>query len=153
MNKSGSGVGSASIVLVFAVLCLTIFALITYTSARANKALTEVEARTIKEYYEADTLAEHILAEILAMEVMPDIVLGVDINGYFDFDTGAEVAEFSCPISDKNELYVKIAMRPDSYDILSWRMRNVGDWQSDDSLNVWTGFDDTGENLPVWDGE
>ena len=51
MNKSGIGIGSASVVLVFAVLCLTIFALISYTAAINDKALTEVEVRLVKGYY------------------------------------------------------------------------------------------------------
>jgi len=43
MGKSGIGVGSASIVLVFAILCLTIFSLITYVVAGNEKALVDAK--------------------------------------------------------------------------------------------------------------
>jgi len=141
MNKSGIGIGSASIVLVFAVLCLTIFALISYTAAANDMALTEVEVRLVKGYYEADTLAEFILAELLAADTIsaPGYIRGVKIATRWDWDLTAEIAEFSCVISDEKELHVKVAFYGDSYDILSWRMRNTGVWETDDSLPVWPG--------------
>jgi len=139
MNKSGIGIGSASVVLVFAVLCLTVFALISYTSARNDKALSDVEEQLVIKYYEADTLAECILAELLAADTIPGSVLGVNISARWDTELGARTAEFSCIMSDDRELNIKVALRGDSYDILNWKMRNTGTWQIDDSLSVWLG--------------
>ena len=139
MNKSGIGIGSASVVLVFAVLCLTIFALISYTAALNDRALTEVEIRLVKGYYEADTLAEFILAEILAADNIPDYTRGVTIETRWDWDLMAETVEFSCVISDEKELYVKVAFYGDSYDILSWRIQNTREWAIDTGLPVWQG--------------
>ena len=139
MNKSGIGIGSASVVLVFAVLCLTVFALISYTAAGNDKALTDAEARLVKEYYEADTLAELVLAELIAADTIPDSVRGVEITARWDGDMLVETAEFSCVVSDGRELYVKVAFYGDSYDILNWRMRHTGEWRPNDDLPVWLG--------------
>ena len=139
MNRSGIGIGSASVVMVFAVLCLTVFALISYTAAGNDKALSDVEAYLVKNYYEADTLAECILAELLAADTIPDSIRGVNIEAQWDPELEAETAEFSCTISDEKELYVKMAFYVDSYDILSWRMRDTGTWLIDDDLPVWPG--------------
>ena len=139
MNKSGVGIGSASVVLVFAVLCLTVFALISYTAAGNDKALADVEAKLVQGYYEADTLAECILAELLAGDRIPGpaSIRGVEITTRRDREP--ETAEFSCVVSDEKELYVKVAFYGESYAILSWRMRTTGTWAIDDDLPVWSG--------------
>jgi len=139
MNKSGVGVGSASIVLVFAVLCLTVFSLITYVVAGNDKALVDAKVGLVTGYYEADTLAEQILAELLATDTTPAKILGVDINTRFDENLGVETTYFFCYISDIKALYVNLVIRDDSYDILSWRMYDTDDWVFDDSINVWPG--------------
>ena len=139
MNKSGVGVGSASIVLVFAVLCLTVFSLITYVVAVNDKALVDAKVGLVTGYYEADALAEQILAEILAAEDIRSTVLGVDINTRFDENLGVETTYFFCHISDIKALYVRLVIRDDSYDILNWRMYDTDDWIFDDSINVWPG--------------
>ena len=142
MNKGGIGVGSASIVLVFAVLCLTVFSLITLVVAKNNQALAETEAGLVTGYYEADALAENIVAAILEAGEVPDSVRGVEIDSYWDMDLEAEVASFVCPLSDKKELYVKLALDGDGVDVINWQMLDIGQWEFDDSLGVWIPDDD-----------
>lgn len=146
-GKSGIGVGSASIVLIFAVLCLTIFSLITYIVANNNKALVDAETALVVGYYEADALAERVLAEIMFDRTRsiagppPGEVYGIDVQWVYDEQSGMDTAYFYCPISEAKSLYVHVS--PDdvngSFDILSWRMIDTDEWQSDDSINVWTG--------------
>ena len=137
MNKGGIGVGSASVVLVFAVLCLTVFSLITLLVARNNRALAETEASLVTGYYEADALAEQIVAEILSAGTIPDSVRGVEIDTSWDMNLEVEVISYLCPLSDKKELYVKLAVDGDNVDVLNWQMLDIGQWEFDDSLGVW----------------
>ena len=166
MNRSGFGIGSASMTLIFAVLCLTVLALISHVSADNDKALSDAEAKMVIGYYDADVLAERIVAELIALTsennatysdvqansqvgihedassgapadsdeiaILPATVLGVEITSGRDNDPEAQTAEFSCAITDAKELYVKIALRGDSYDILSWKMRDSIEWELDD---------------------
>ena len=138
-NKGGIGVGSASIVLVFAVICLTVFSLITFIVASNDKALVDAEVRRITAYYKADTEAEYILSELLAADTLPSSIRGVDIMTQFSEELGIETTYFFCPVSDIAALYVDLALRGDSFDILSWRMWNTDEWEFDDSINVWSG--------------
>jgi len=143
MNKGGIGVGSASIVLVFSVLCLTVFTLITFVVAGNEKALVDAELHLVKSYYEADTLAEQILTEVLSAEdILPGNFHGVDVETYWDGELDADIVRYSCPVTDIKTLYVELAVRHDSFDILDWRMRDTDEWEFDDSLNVWFGDDD-----------
>jgi hypothetical protein len=54
MDKKGMGIGSASLVLIFAVLCLTVFALISLSAAQNDKALADANAALVKAYYETE---------------------------------------------------------------------------------------------------
>ena len=154
MKKGGIGVGSASIVLVFAVLCLTVFSLITFVVAGNDKALVDTEASLVTGYYEADALAERIVAGILASDGVPETLYGIDIGTYWDWDAGKDVAYFLCPVSDRKSLFVRIALIEGSYDVLSWRMQDTDEWTFDDSLNVWPGPGEfeLGDPFGVWEG-
>ena len=121
MNRGVAGVGSASVVLMFTVLCMAIFALIAHTSAENDMALAQAEAELVIGYYEADALAVRIAAELAAKSKAP------------------EIAEFVCEISDQKELYVKLALRCGGYDVLVWRMRDTAEWQPEAGLPVWPG--------------
>ena len=157
MNKGGGmGGGSASIILIFAVLCLTVFTLIAFVVSGNEKALVDSEVRLVTNYYNADARAESILGEILKSDIKPDVVDDIEIDYWFDFDSGSDMASYSCPLADDNELYVSLALTDDSYRILSWKLRNTGDWVFNDSLDLWTGEDDEfgflfGDDAPgVW---
>ena len=139
MSNGGIGTGSASIVLVFAVLCLTVFSLITLVVAGNDKALVDAEADLVVGYYEADTLAALILSDILASGVMPDELRGVEIDTEWDEELSADVTSYRCPVSDGKALYVSLVFIEDSCNILSWKMIDTGEWVADDSLNVWAG--------------
>ena len=144
MNKgSGVGVGSASIVLVFAVLCLSVFSLITFVVAGNSKTLAEAESHLVAGYYEADLLAERILAEIMNVEYIPENIMGVDIDVYWDWELDADIVQYVCPLPGSEKwLYVKIAFCIDSFEVLNWRMWDTGDWVVDEGLNVWLGPED-----------
>jgi hypothetical protein len=146
MNKGGIGVGSASIVLVFAVLCLTIFSLITFIVARNSKALVDAEAELVIGYYEADVEAERILAELVDSPIIPWSIRGVFIHIEQDNFSTYDIVNFSVPIYLTNannvrsvstmELFVRVAIIEDTYNILSWRMFDTANWTPDDGLNV-----------------
>lgn len=133
--------------LIFAVLCLTVFSLISLSVAGNDKALADTEAKLVTEYYQADELAERILSEILDSDVVPGEILGCSIDAEWDWDLTAEVISFTCPISNVKELIVKAAISDDSYDIISWKMVNTDDWVIDDTIKVWTGDEDFGFGL------
>ena len=139
MNRSGIGVGSASVILVFAILCLTVFSLITFVVAVNEKNLVEVQTDLVTGYYEADALAELILADILTADTVPATIRGVNIYTGWDDELGVETTYYFCHISDIKALYVNLAVSGGSFDILSWRMYDTDSWEYDGSLNLWTG--------------
>ena len=137
MKKGANGVGSASIVLIFAVLCLTIFALITFSVADRERVLIEREAELVIGYYRADAIAEIFIAEFLDENVSPDTTYILDKTTMWCGIMHAEITNFYVEITDTMMLAVSIAVDDNFFHILSWRIRNTREWIADDTLDVW----------------
>ena len=137
MNRGG--IGSASIILVFVVLCLTIFAVISLVPALTDRTLVEAEVKLVQNFFEADTLAEQILAEISLTDDNPENVLGIDIMYHWDWYSFSEIVSFAVPITDTQILLVEAGIDFDDYQIFTWRMLDMNEWEADESLNLWQG--------------
>ena len=145
MNKGGMGVGSSSIMLVFAVLCLTVFSMISLMVARNNKALADAEAKLVAGYYAADAKAEEIIAHVLEFggETPYDIVGLHDFWTVWDMESEMETIAFLCDLSAEKELYVRLTVEEGSALILGWQIMDIGTWEFDGSLDIWLDdFDD-----------
>ena len=139
---SRGGTGSASIVLVFAVLGLAIFTIISYMSALTTQTLIHAEVVSVQQFYAADVNAEKILAEILAADETPLYIGDIEIIAEWDWDTLSEIVSFVYPLSDTRVLHVAAAIDGDWHEILSWRVHEINDWETRGSLNVFQGFDE-----------
>lgn len=125
---SPPAVGGSSLLVIFAVLCLTVFALLSLSTVRADGRLSDASAEAVANYYAADCQAEEILARLRAGE-LPG---GVTVDG----DTYA----YTCPISDTQALEVEVRLEGTAWTVLRWQAVSVTDWQADDSLQLWDGF-------------
>ena len=139
MNKSGIGIGSTSLVLIFTILCLSIFCLISHTAAANDLSRAQAEAELVVAYYQADALAERVLAEIIVAENIPAAIQGLQINTDTADGGSVQTAAFNCPISERKELYVKLSKTPDLYEVLSWKMQDTQAWSPDLGRPVWPG--------------
>ena len=120
-------VGASSLLVIFAVLCLTIFALLSISTVQANGRLSDHAANAVMNYYEADAQAERILAELRAGE-MPE---GVTKEG--------NLYSYQCEISDTQVLVVQIMLEGKEHTVLRWQVVSDIDWQADDRRPVWNG--------------
>jgi hypothetical protein len=131
INSGGIGNGSASIILVFAVLCLTIFALISLSTAFSSKSLTDEAADMVVGYYRADTLAEEILARLTAAGEIPGSILGIDINTAQMEDEYGDpytFVSYSCPVNDRKGLAVELKFNGEGFRVVSWCLINTMEW-------------------------
>ena len=126
-------VGGASLLVVFAVLCLTVFALLSLSTVRANGRLSEASAQAVADYYAADCRAQEILARVRNGETPENVEMErVD---------GVTSVRYACPISETQELQVEARVNWDgSYTILRWQAVATQEWESDESLNLWDGL-------------
>lgn len=128
---SPPAVGGSSLLVIFAVLCLTVFAMLSMSTVLADGRLSETSAKSVKDYYAADVMAETVLSSLRSGEVPEGVTLSEDM-----------IAKYSCPISDTQALEVEIVFDGslgDDYKILKWQSVYTADWRPNNKINVWTG--------------
>ncbi len=125
---SPPALGGSSLLVVFAVLALTVFALLSLSTVRAGNRLSQAAGQAVQDYYAADCQAQEILARLRQGE-RPEGVI---------FTEGC--ASYVCPISETQELQVRVRMKGAAgYVIEQWQVALVGNWEFDDNLIVWDG--------------
>ena len=120
--------GGSSLLVIFAVLCLTVFALLTLSTVQAGIRLSDRSAQAVLDYYRADTQAEEILAQLRRGVVPP----GVTADGEHCYS-------YTCSISDTQALDVRVQVIGAGYTVLRWQAVSTADWVTDDSIAVWDG--------------
>jgi len=138
-KRSSPAVGASSLLVIFAVLCLTVFALLSLSTVQADKRLSDASAEAALAYYEADTAAERIFALLRAGE-LPD---GVTIQSYTDLIEGEPISgqfcSYVCPISETQALEVELAEQNGVWTVLRWQAVSTEEWDADDSIQIWDG--------------
>ena len=120
-------VGGTTLLAVFAVLCLAVFAVMSLSAVRADDRLSQKSADAVTAYYRADTEAEAVLARLRAGEVPEGVA---EKDGIYSYQV---------PVSDTRELQVEVRIRGRDYTILRWQTASTADVEYDGSLAVWDG--------------
>lgn len=130
-NFSLSTLGGTSLLLIFSVLCLTVFAVLSLSTAKAGDNLSISSETSVKAYYQADSEAEEILAALRR----GDFVEGVEEEG--------SVYSYKCPINERTSLYVEVEINGSEYEILRWQS-SIDDSMIEESWTVWDGESEFG---------
>lgn len=126
---SPAAVGGSSLLVIFAVLCLTVFALLSLSSVQAERRLADAATQSVVDYYQADLRAEEIFARLRDGEQ----IAGIEENdGKYQFEV---------PISGRQTLAVTLARQGDTWTVLRWQTVTVEE-ALNESLNVWKGSED-----------
>lgn len=119
--------GGSSLLVIFGILAMTVFALLSLTSALARQRLAEHSLEAVSAYYEADNRAEAVFAALRAGELPPEVA------------QAGNVYSFSCEISENQQLMVELKEQMGTWSVVRWQAV-PGSTETDT------------EALPVWDG-
>jgi len=120
-SSAGFGTGSTSILLIFVLLCLVIFASLSLVSANSDQKLSQKLAARTQAYYAACNEAERALAAL-------DAALQ---NG-----CTVENTEEYYGIDDTQSLHVKLRSAGTSYVIEAWEVVRTAEWEPEEGLNL-----------------
>ena len=112
MNKKSFSpplIGGSSFLIIFAVLCMTIFTLMALSTVQANERLNSASIQAVSDYYKTDMEAELILAKLRQGILPANVVKDGDLYSY------------SCPISDTQTLFVEVRLTGRKWTILKWQ--------------------------------
>lgn len=119
--------GGISLLVVFTVLCLTVFALLSLTTAQADRRLADASTQATADYYRADYEAQTILARLRNGELPAGVTK--ENNTY----------TYACAISPVQELKVSVHIQGTEYTILCWQAVSTAEWDNDETIEVWDG--------------
>lgn len=119
-------VGGSSLLVIFAVLCMTVFALLSLSTAQAEKRVADAAAQAVTEYYAADLQAQEIFARLKAGQSVGGVQK--EENRFF----------YSCHISEHQLLAVELEYADGNWTVLRWQVvASVG--TENGILPVWNG--------------
>ena len=122
-----TAVGGSSLLVIFVVLCLTVFALLGLSSVQAEGRLSTTSAKSVRAYYEADCAAEEILAK-LRQGIVPEGVTVLEDRFLYE-----------CPVTETQKLVVEAKVSDGTYRVIRWQTESVVQWQEEEGLQVWDG--------------
>ena len=121
--------GPLALLLTVISICLTTLAILTFTTARADRRLAEKYAETVSTRYSLEIRGQEFLGEAQAMaedgsfEFLDDL----DRNGVY-WETLEQVG---------SRLKIGVRQRGTDAEVLAWKHERL--WEEDTSLNIWLG--------------
>lgn len=146
-----ANIGTSFMLVIFLVLCMIIFAVLSLSSALRDYNYSQKTADRTTAYYEANNLAEETLAKIdnILLEAytnpIPENELqqqllsieGVTISS--DDTHSGFLLEYAVTINEDEILQVILNIFPNNnerYTIISWKQIFVTEWEGDQSISV-----------------
>lgn len=120
-------IGSSSLLVIFAALCLTVLALLSVSCVQADSKLADKATQAVTDYYRADCQAQAVLARLRSGEQPQGVTVQGDTYHYF------------CRISDTQALAVSVCVTGGEYTVLRWQTVSTVRWEADDRIPVWAG--------------
>jgi hypothetical protein len=125
-NFTPPAVGGSSLLVIFAVLCFAVFALLALSSVQAERREADAAVKSTYDYYDADLRAQEIYALLRN---------GEKVEGVQEKDG---IYEYQVPVSERQTLVVRVANETGDWEILQWQVVPV-ETELDDTLDVWKG--------------
>lgn len=132
MKKQDKGsmpaVGGASLLVVFAVLCLVIFALLSLNTVLAEQRISEKYAQSVSDWYQADAKAQEIFAKLRAGQTVDGVKQ--EENRY----------QYTVGISGYQTLHITLEETEGCWKVISWQTKAHPE-DGETTLPVWQGLE------------
>lgn len=129
-------IGITSLTVILCVLCLTVFSVLTLSTALSERKFSDKRATEMQEYYAAESEAAILVNEMQnVLEQNEDVYAFAEQNG---MKTENNIFRFQKIIDEGQELEVVLQLS-DKIEIKTWQVVSTAEWTPDNSLNVWDG--------------
>lgn len=149
-NGYRANIGSSSLILIFIVMCLVTFGMLSLTSAKNDLNLAERNAGAVTEYYRADREGEAFYGMVaeaveLACSQSEDAaerekLLKASLGEYYREEEKTAAMETAMERAQALHVELKPVLTGEgSVEIAQWKVIMTEDYEIDNSLPVWTG--------------
>lgn len=129
---SPPAVGGSSLLAIFAVLTVSVFALLSLSTVLAEKRLSDSSAQAVSAYYAADLEAETIFAQLRGGQLPPQV------------EQSGDHYRFTCAISETQTLAVELRLTDGTWEVLRWQTIAQAQTSQDQTLPIWGGTTEGG---------
>lgn len=148
-SRNKVNIGASSLILIFIVLCMATFGLLSLSSAQGELNLARRNAESVKGYYEADNKGQQWLKKVdsILKEEMgrsqdsDQCSLGIKdrLGDLYDRESGLIATDI--PMDRGQSLHIELALMcgEKRYEIKSWYVYDSGEYEIDDTIPVWDG--------------
>lgn len=129
--------GMTSLLMIFVVILLGVFGILTYMSARSDLLLTQKNQASVQSYYEAEGEKAELLYQLDSLIANSSMQDALEELGFIMDETGS-IAVWSYPMDENRQYVLKLQVEDNQWSILSDYTQSTVDWQEDD-LQIWDG--------------
>ena len=131
-----ANIGSSSLILIFIVLCLVTFSVLSLGNAKREDALSRRSADSVQEYYRADAAGEAFL------QLADQALLKGDkasLMPYLQSASGTYCTDVTMNAGQALRVELALDWEQKTYQVLSWKVYHQEDYEIDQSIPVWSG--------------
>lgn len=149
-KRSIFSIGATTIVLIFVLLCLLTFSVLSLVSAQANMRMSQKSADHTTAYYAAENTANEILSEVVqciqkhlnstnAEEFYTAVRSELEGTHGITFPESKQLT-WQVPVNENQSLHVTLALsfeplsNGEHYQIISWNTKNTYQWGEDQTI-------------------
>lgn len=149
-NGYKANIGSPSLILIFIVMCLITFGMLSLSAAKSEWNLAERNASAVTGYYRADGEGEAFYQMVLekAAQVRENSLdpqerrqlLARELGEAYDPEEGTVTVQI--PMERSQALFIELVFQPEEREdiqISKWKVIQTEDYEIDNSMPVWTG--------------
>lgn len=138
-------IGTASLLVVFFTLCMTVFAVLSLSAAQNDYSFSEKLAVRTTQYYNANNKAEQKLAVVQTLlQEYPDarqaklapLLSPYEIQCRDSADQNSLLLSWQIPINASSQLECQLEAAHTQTRILRWQVVNTADWGASQTLNL-----------------
>lgn len=129
IDQSMPTIGGTSLLVIFGVLCLVVFSLLSLNTVLAEQRISEAYARQTEQWYAADLQAQEIFARLRTGETVPGV------------EKEETMYRYVVPVSEHQTLQVTLRETEGRWEICSWRAIAHPE-EEERNLPVWSGLDE-----------
>jgi hypothetical protein len=146
--KRKANIGSSSLILIFIVLCLATFGLLSLGNARGDELLSARNAAAVKAYYQADGQGEEFVRmvdqalreadrEKDPSEAKKQVLEAV--GDYYQEDSGRFLTDIPMDAGQALRVELTVDWQERSAQVASWKVYIQEEYEIDQSVRVWSG--------------
>ena len=136
-----ANIGSSSLILIFIVLCLATFAVLSLGNAKREDGFSRKSAESVQEYYRADAKGA---AFVQKMDLLMQEFKKAQVTAAAGQSYDAERDRFVRDIEMKSGLVLHVELVPDwergTLQVQEWKVYDRGTFEIDQSMPVWNGM-------------